>query len=70
MNKQSVSNRVLVCFVGKKKKKKNTKKIINIKEIMLILKQEGRDKHVFHRKHEDVCSYHTYGMRNNAGVCN
>ena len=40
MNKQSVSNRVLVCFVGKKKKKKkkkkNTKKIINIKEIMLM----------------------------------
>ena len=68
MNKQSVSNRVLVCFVGKKKKKNNNNN--NIKKIMLILKQEGRDKHVFHRKHEDVCSYHTYGMRNNAGVCN
>ena len=42
-------------------RQKKNKKIINIKEIMLILKQEGRDKRVFHRKH---------GMRNNAGVCN
>ena len=55
-------------FCRQKTKTKTNKKIINIKEIMLILKQEGRDKHVFHRKHEDVCSYHTYGMRNNAGV--
>ena len=55
-------------FCRQKTKTKTNKKKINIKEIMLILKQEGRDKHVFHRKHEDVCSYHTYGMRNNAGV--
>ena len=37
MNKQSVSNRVLVCFVGKCR---DILKLITIKEIMIILKQE------------------------------
>ena len=36
---------------------------------MLILKQEGRDKHVFHRKHEDVILAFMYIQSSRKGVC-